>query len=83
MRRVEYDHQEIPISMDKVSIPSMDVIDPWVQCNMYTYPTLHTQNYETRNTIHASRVKLIIMLPFIADQLLFFFFFFLSFFYLF
>ena len=47
MRRVEYDHEEIPFSMDKYSIHgcnilSMDLEYPWVPCNTYmvtSYPT--------------------------------------------
>ena len=40
MRWVEYDHEEVPISMDKYSIHgrnilSMDLKYPWVPCNMY------------------------------------------------
>ena len=41
MRWVEYDHEEVPISMDKYSIHgrnilSMDLKYPWVPCNIYT-----------------------------------------------
>ena len=40
MRRVEYDHEEVPFSMDKYSIHgcnilSMDLEYPWVPCNIY------------------------------------------------
>ena len=40
MRWVEYDHEEVPISMDKYfihgrNILSMDLKYPWVPCNMY------------------------------------------------
>lgn len=38
MRRVEYDHKEVPISMDEYfihgcNILSMDLNNPWVPCN--------------------------------------------------
>ena len=41
MRWVEYDHEEVPISMDKYSIHgrnilSMDLTYPWVPCNICT-----------------------------------------------
>ena len=40
MKRVEYDHEEVPFSMDKYSIHgwnilSMDLEYPWVPCNIY------------------------------------------------
>ena len=39
MRRVKYDHEEVPFSVDKYpihgwNIPSMDLEHPWVPCNI-------------------------------------------------